>query len=314
MSAPSDKIPDESVDGFVTLFRGRGDVYGHDEGRCVKAPLDRERFLNHLEGKELIGVYPMVPVGDSHMVVWGCSDFDNGAASYDDARAIRDAFKAVSVTSWIERSRSKGFHLWVFAEEPVLAADMRNMFLAAHQVAGVPPKEVNPKQATLQHGQTGNYVRIPYGNVRDVYSGKQRVIYPIVDNDTAYADMLFNDFVRQALAGRTTKSTIQNIATMYIPPAKPSATSVPIVYDATLDDAMKLLSPLGKVIWRDGPLAGKDRSTTLSKLGHETVRSGLDPSQTKIVLVTADKRWGKYHLRLNGETEIDKLVVRVHST
>ena len=313
MSAPSNKIPDESVDGFVTLFRGRGDVYGHDEGRCVKAPCRRDRFLDHLEGKELIGVYPMVPIGDNHMVVWGCSDFDNGDASYDDARKIRDALSAVSVTSWIERSRSKGFHLWVFAEEPVLAADMRNMLLAAHQVADVPPKEVNPKQATLQHGQTGNYVRIPYGNVRDVYTQKQRVIYPVNDNNTAYANMLFNDFVKQALAGRTSKSTIQNIATMYVPPPKPSGTHEVVVYDATLDDAMKLLSPLGKVIWRDGPLAGKDRSTTLAKLGHETVRSGLDPSQTKIVLVTADKRWGKYHLRPNGDTEIDKLVIRVHS-
>jgi hypothetical protein len=76
---------------------------------------------------------------------------------------------------------------------------------------------------------------------------------------------------------------------------------------------MESLSPLGKVIWRDGPLAGKDRSTTLAKLGHECVRSGLNPSQTKTIVRTADNRWGKYHLRPNGELEIDKLVVRVHS-
>ena len=84
-------------------------------------------------------------------------------------------------------------------------------------------------------------------------------------------------------------------------------------YDATLDEAMTVLSPLGKVIWRDGPLQGRDRSSTLAKLGHECVRAGLNPSQTKTVLRTADQRWGKYHLRHNGDIEIDKLVFRVHS-
>jgi hypothetical protein len=76
---------------------------------------------------------------------------------------------------------------------------------------------------------------------------------------------------------------------------------------------MRLLKPLAKVIWRDGPLPGNDRSSTLARLGFECAETGLNPSQTKIVLQTADKRWGKYHLRANGEMEIDKLVIRVHS-
>ena len=112
---------------------------------------------------------------------------------------------------------------------------------------------------------------------------------------------------------RTSQETIQRIASMYQPPKQEPVVLNDYVYDATLSEAMQILSPLGKVIWRDGPLAGKDRSSTLAKLGHETVRSGLNPSQTKIVLMTADKRWGKYHLRHDGELEIDKLVVRVHS-
>ena len=77
---------------------------------------------------------------------------------------------------------------------------------------------------------------------------------------------------------------------------------------------MLFRSPLGRVIWRDGPLAGRDRSSTLAKLGHECVRSGLNPSQTRVVVDDADRRWGKYYGRANGALEIDKLVERVFRT
>jgi hypothetical protein len=30
-----------------------------------------------------------------------------------------------------------------------------------------------------------------------------------------------------------------------------------------------------------------------------------------VLITDADLRWGKYHMRPNGESEIDKLVVRV---
>jgi hypothetical protein len=311
--APSDQIPTESVDGFITLFRGRGDVYGHDEGRCVKGALNRERFLGHLHGDELIGVYPMVPHGNEHVVVWGCSDFDNGEVSFDDAQKLRHALLAVGITSWIERSRSKGHHLWVFAEAPVPAIVMRHMLLAAHQVANVPAKEVNPKQETLAPGQYGNYVRLPYGNVRDVYCRRQRILASTSHHDGQYSDILFNDFVRDAMASRTPVALIHSVAQMYVPPVIVAIPITDTPYSATLDEAMRLLKPLAKVIWRDGPLAGNDRSSTLARLGFECAETGLNPSQTKIVLQTADKRWGKYHLRPNGETEIDKLVIRVHS-
>ena len=192
---------------------------------------------------------------------------------------------------------------------------MRNMFLVAHQVADVPATEVNPKQTTLKHGQYGNYVRLPYARIAELYTDKQRIIHRERINDwgSPLTPMLLLDFIRNAMDNRTDPELIKRIADMYVAPST-AVTVVPSYeYDATLSEAMESLSPLGKVIWRDGPLAGKDRSTTLAKLGHECVRSGLNPSQTKTIVRTADSRWGKYHLRPNGELEIDKLVVRVHS-
>ena len=304
-------IPEYLLKDFITLFRGRGDVYGHDEGRCVKAPLTLDVFQSHFTDAP-IGVYPMVPNGGDFYVAWGCSDFDTTDA-LDNAVKLHDALLEAGIVSWIEKSRSKGYHVWVFSDVPVRAIDMRYMLLMASQVAEVPATEVNPKQKALKHGQYGNYVRLPYAHIDDLHTDKQRIILRATIKDK-HVPMQLLDFVRNAMDNRVPSQRIQQIASMYVEPSH-----TPIVatdyndYDATLPDAMESLSPLGKVIWRDGPLAGKDRSTTLAKLGHECVRSGLNPSQTKTIVRTADKRWGKYHLRPNGELEIDKLVVRVHS-
>jgi hypothetical protein len=295
------------------LFRGRGDVYGHNEGRCVKEQLTNDVFQKHFSGEAPIGIYPLVPHFEQFYVAWGCVDFDTADADQN-AVKLHDALLEAGIVSWIEKSRSKGFHVWVFAEQAVLAEDMRNMLVVASHVAETPTTEVNPKQTTLKAGQYGNYVRLPYPNLDDRQTDKQRIFHKKdVESGSFDNPMVFSDFIESAMSLRTSQETIKRIASMYQPPKQATVVVNDYVYDATLSEAMQILSPLGKVIWRDGPLAGKDRSSTLAKLGHETVRSGLNPSQTKIVLMTADKRWGKYHLRHDGELEIDKLVVRVHS-
>lgn len=306
-------IPDYLTQPYITLFRGRGDVYGHNEGRCVKEQLTNDVFQKHFSGEAPIGIYPLVPHFEQFYVAWGCVDFDTADAD-ENAVKLHDALMEAGIVSWIEKSRSKGFHVWVFAEQAVLAEDMRNMLVVASHVAETPTTEVNPKQTTLKAGQYGNYVRLPYPNLDDRQTDKQRIFHKKdVESGSFDNPMVFSDFVESAMSLRTSQETIKRIASMYQPPKQEPVVLNDYVYDATLSEAMEILSPLGKVIWRDGPLAGKDRSSTLAKLGHETVRSGLNPSQTKIVLMTADKRWGKYHLRHDGELEIDKLVVRVHS-
>ena len=306
-------IPDYLTQPYISLFRGRGDVYGHNEGRCVKEQLTNEVFQKHFSGEAPMGIYPMVPHAEQFYVAWGCVDFDTADADQN-AVKLHDALMEAGIVSWIEKSRSKGFHVWVFAEQAVLAEDMRNMLIVASHVAETPTTEVNPKQTTLKAGQYGNYVRLPYPNMADRSTDRQRIFHRnYVESGDFKNPMDFSDFVSTAMSLRTSQETIKRIASMYQPPKQATVVVNDYVYDATLSEAMQILSPLGKVIWRDGPLAGKDRSSTLAKLGHETVRSGLNPSQTKTVLMTADKRWGKYHLRHDGELEIDKLVVRVHS-
>lgn len=289
-------------EGFVTLFRGRADCYGAWEGGCIRRPLTVASFDRHLDGTEPIGVYPCITIDGQAMCVWGCSDIDYPDPT--DAINLKAAFQQVGITAWLERTR-KGWHVWVFATQLVPAEHMRNMFLAAHQVIDVPPKEVNPKQTTLHVGQVGNYVRLPYpGGL-----GERCVV------DTDEKSMGYNipleDFVSRALETRATPEQIAEVASYYHEPPAPQLALREETGDVAV--AASMLTPLGKVIYREGPIEGRDRSTTITHLAHECVKSGLSPTDALLVLEEADWRWGKYMQRgVRGEQEIHKLILRAY--
>lgn len=298
-------MDDELLDRFIHLFRGRTDVYGSEEGGCIKSALTREVYADHLLGTAPIGVYPMVPKGGEWYCVWGCIDIDTG--DYDAACKLQEALLAGGVYSHIEASRSKGYHVWVFTSAPVTARSMRHMLLAAHQVADYPAREVNPKQETLGINQYGNYVRLPYPNHADLSVPNRRVL------DSSGNPVSLGTFIALAESQLTEPETVERLAGYYKEPQRVGTVHPDYVQCESLPEAMKHLSPLGRVIWRDGPLPNRDRSSTLYKLAHTCRESGLNPSEARIVLVDADRRWGKYHLRLNGELEIDKMIVRVYN-
>ena len=298
-------MEDVIVEKFITLFRGRGDCYGSEEGGCVRLPLDRGAFLGHLDGHTPIGVYPSVPRADAEpFCVWGCSDID--IESLDDARLIQRTLAEVEIVSWVERSRSKGYHVWVFAEEPVTSKVMRNALLMAHKVANYPAREVNPKQTDVSATKVGNYVRLPYVGGLQV-TPTRRVI--LDDRDEP---MHIGMFVTRAVSKRTSKEHLEHIASMWVEPVK---THVVIDFgtNETLDDALRGTSPLARIIWRDGPLQNQDRSTALMRLAHLCHTSSISPSMCHMIIIDADKRWGKYHLRGEaGQEEIIKIVERAY--
>lgn len=292
------------VERFKKLFRGRGDVWGHDEGRCVKQPITDEHWQDHLAGRSGMGVYPAVPVPDGRVLcVWGCTDID--IEDYGRATLLADTLREVGITTFIERSRSKGYHVWLFAAGPVSATDMRNLQLVAHQVADIPPIEVNPKQTDVTLRKYGNYVRLPYfGGLVD--TPDRRVILD------AYGDpMPLAYFLDAAYATLTPVDTIAQVAAMYRAP-KPERASIDInELDDDIATVLRGISPLGYVVWRDGPLEGNDRSRTLMRLGHLCRDSGMSPSETMIVVRDADRRWGKFHSRDDCDMQLTNLVSRV---
>lgn len=286
------------VNDFINLFRGRGDCYGSWDGGCVREPLTPSMFDQHLNGDTFIGVYPCVHVNGETMCVWGCSDIDYDNPEH--AWLLHDAFAAVGVKAWVEKTR-RGYHIWVFAPELVPARNMRRMFLAAHQVADLPAKEVNPKQETLHVGQVGNYVRLPYPNI----GTGERVM---ITRDLRPIPL--DDFIVEAKRNMTAHETISRLAEYYKPPVINYTVGEPS-HDMT--EAARALTPLGRAIFRDGPIEGRDRSTTLTHLAHECRKANLHPKDAMSLLEDADLRWGKYLIRGDvGRLELEKLLVRAY--
>lgn len=294
-----------TVERFKKLFRGRGDVWGHDEGRCVKEKLTDEHWQDHLTGRSGMGVYPAVPVPDGRVLcVWGCTDID--IEDYGRATLLADTLMQVGITSFIERSRSKGYHVWLFAASPVSATDMRNLQLVAHQVADIPPIEVNPKQTDVTLGKYGNYVRLPYfGGLVD--TPDRRVIL-----DEHGDPMPLQQFIDMAYETLTPVSTISSVAAMYQPPAKQQVEWSVSDPSNDLAEGLRAISPLGYVVWRDGPLEGSDRSRTLMKLAHLCRDSGMPPSAAHMVVRDADRRWGKFHDRADGDKQMELIIERAY--
>jgi hypothetical protein len=289
------------LDSFTTLFRGRGDVYGSWAGGCVRKPLNSDTFLGHLQGDELIGVYPLLPYKSSWYTVWGCTDID--VDDLDSARNIQMAFTIKDIKSWVEKTR-RGYHVWVFADSLIPAATMRRAFLAAHQAVNYPAKEVNPKQESAGTGY-GNYVRLPYPNAIE---GRYDERYILDDNDEP---LPLQRFLPEALQQRATFEQLDGIAQLWKEPQR-----VHVIHQETSADVKSILRKAGAipyVIWRDGPLEGADRSSTLFRLACKLRDAGCTAGESFAVLKSGDSRWGKFYLRSDGDQELIKIIERSYN-
>jgi hypothetical protein len=300
-------IETESISGdFMTLFRGRGDAHGTWEGGCARKQLTEESFWRHLHGVELIGVYPVVPMPEGERCVWGCSDID--VDDLDAALNLQLAFAMKQITAWVEKTR-KGYHIWVFTTKTVSAPTMRRAFLAAHQVIDYPPTEVNPKQEELRGG-LGNYVRLPYPSALNFDEERVETRFRFM-LDANINQMSLHDFVPQALASRATPEQLEAIAELYKAPVTRSVV-INNIDSADVEELITSLSGLAYIIWRDGPKVGSDRSLTLYRFTALVKDQGFTPEQCYKLVESADRRWGKFHMRPDPDKEIVRLVTRVY--
>ena len=198
-TAPLQLTPIEKVALFRSLFRGRDDVYpklwtnsktrrtGYApacsnewiRGVCDKPrvrcgdcpnqafiPVTEEILLAHLQGRHVVGVYPML----HNETCWFLAvDFDKGTWM-EDARAFLETCRRNAVPASVERSRSgNGAHIWIFFSDPVSATSARRMgcylitetMARRHQLSMKSYDRLFPNQDTMPRGGFGNLIALP---------------------------------------------------------------------------------------------------------------------------------------------------------
>ncbi len=137
----------QQIDLFMSIFRGRKDVYAHRwekdggsgyspayefdwnefmahkrRGGSLKdfenkrlLPLTQEVIKKHLLGLQVVGIYPIL---SDNMSCFLAADFD-GEDWLKEAIAFIEASTRVQLSAYLERSRSgNGGHVWIFFLEP----------------------------------------------------------------------------------------------------------------------------------------------------------------------------------------------------
>lgn len=290
---------------FAELFEGNEKTHGTESGGCSHTPPD---FIAHLAGTTTpIGVYPMRYLSDDWHVKWGCVDLDvksdtkrrwDYECTTDAARAamnLKNVLHTLGIHAFIECTRSKGYHVWIFATTWVPARTMRRALLIACDIAEVPPTEVNPKSETLSNPTAvGNYVRLPYpgtGNPRPMQG---------------YKDI--SDFITVAWETRSTPALLNRWADIYRPPIKQAITIKEYATDLEV-------TPLIRSYMNNGPFDPHgDRSAWLYSLCCRCKEQKLDAGTALQVLTYCDNTWTqKFTNRHDGHEQLENCVRRAYA-
>jgi hypothetical protein len=153
---------DEKIRIYKSLFTGLKNVYGTYDTKTGKVRQEKtavtdDVILAHLAGKQSYGVYLLTGDKTGALAV----DFDENELCLP--ISFMAGARRYGMSAYIERSKSKGYHVWIFFERGGVIA--RKARLVAHKILtdmGKPGTEVFPKQDVLADGVSyGNFIHAP---------------------------------------------------------------------------------------------------------------------------------------------------------
>lgn len=314
-------------DGFAELHQG-GRLARDSEGEFRAWKIDGEpvsglygsqsleaAIKDHLEMTQPLGVYPIRPEDDH--VKWAAVDWDTGDSdSLIHAVNVYSVLEKLEITSWIELSRSKGCHLWVYFSDWIHAKTARTAMIAACQLVDAPIVEVYPKQSA-SNGGWGNGLRLPYAKVRP--EGRQVMIQK---SKETIVPIPIKEFVSKALKNRTETEKIIDLKSRFIKPKeikpRPNRLRKPSHHTNELHGLARHIFEEGpKPKSRNGKVVS-DRSEMLFTFACDLFRQGYDSHSVEMWVAKCDQRWGgKFASRKDGAQRIRELVsaaLRKHST
>lgn len=178
MKNKTERNTDEKITRFRSFFSGLSNVYGTYDlktgrARQVKEPVTNEVLLAHLAGRQPYGVYLLVKDRTRAVAV----DFDTKDRTAPSDFAARA--KHYGLSAYIERSKSKGYHVWIFFDENgVQALKARMVVQHILEETEHPQTEIFPKQDKLGGDMRyGNFINAPlFGPL--VLQGKTAFVEP----------------------------------------------------------------------------------------------------------------------------------------
>ena len=188
----------EKINLFMSLFRGRDDVYAkrwqNKEGKSGYSPvclnewvkgicgkpkikcsycenkyyaiLDSTAIDSHLRGKAVFGVFPMLQDETCYFLAM---DFDDNGWQKD-INVLRNTCTEKNIPFAVERSQSgNGAHVWFFFKDHIIAAKARKVgtlllthaMLNRHEIKFSSYDRLFPNQDTLPKGGFGNLIALP---------------------------------------------------------------------------------------------------------------------------------------------------------
>ena len=162
-------IKKEHLALFRALFVGRADAYAKwDNGiiTVVKAPLNNHALESHLIGEFRVGSYLVGEDGRTPYLV-----FDVDERNRKLVRKIVRRLQKRNITPYVERSKSKGFHIWVFPTRPMLATTARRFAKCVLHGLDHHKIEIFPKQDKIERGRFGNCIWLPLCGI-DIQQGR----------------------------------------------------------------------------------------------------------------------------------------------
>jgi hypothetical protein len=146
-------------------YKMKGGLFQNYKDKTHLALSDLQ-ITKHLNGEQLIGIYPMLTDNTSWFLV---ADFDKENWQ-EQCRAFIKACNEKNVPAYLERSRSgNGGHVWIFFEQPYPAIKSRKIFISILEQTGIFSifdksssfDRLFPNQDSLSGKGLGNLIALP---------------------------------------------------------------------------------------------------------------------------------------------------------
>ncbi len=146
--------------------RMKGGTFQNYENKQYQTLTDGQ-IIKHLEGEQLIGLYPLLKDNTSRFIA---ADFDEDNWA-EECKTFIEICSSKNIPAYLERSCSgKGGHVWVFFEENYSAFKSRNIFKSLLEEAGVFSlfdksssfDRLFPNQDYLSGKGFGNLIALPF--------------------------------------------------------------------------------------------------------------------------------------------------------